>query len=256
MADQNIRSLSRQKARSIIIKFLDQIKEESLLEHKTGLTYTQLNLAGFIGLKRTQDISNAKSGSENISDKRLYDLLELLVSSFEELKIEGNEEDKYIHELAFKLANNLIDISTQPGEKFNRSKIFELKDLKYKPKEWSLYKRERFIAIVGAGASHSATKNSTKPIPIAKGAVSILRQAFNHKVQQKIIDDEIKRLANIRQTSIDDFETQLMALARFSSPLLIKKLEEFCGNRNTPTLVYDILAHMFKHRFVDVIINF
>lgn len=54
-----------------------------------------------------------------------------------------------------------------------------------------------------------------------------------------------------------DFETSLFLLTKFFPITIIReRIQDLYDYKYGPTLFYDILAHLFKHRMVDVIVNF
>ncbi|MBK7939692.1 MAG: hypothetical protein IPJ82_22550 [Lewinellaceae bacterium] len=54
-----------------------------------------------------------------------------------------------------------------------------------------------------------------------------------------------------------DFESYLLLMTKFFREQDVRKaLQEMFNVRYAPCLFYEIAAHLFKHRFFDVIINF
>ncbi len=159
-------------------------------------------------------------------------------------------------ELSVKLAYNLIDVSLDINEEKEKphKKILADKETRALRKQ---IKRARYIVIVGAGASKAASEK----IPTAKDVADILESRYlsQHKVIREIVENEQKRLYKVNALNPDDFETRLLALNRFFPDEIRKELKEIFHPElkyTTPNLFYEILAHMFKHRFIDVIINF
>lgn len=112
------------------------------------------------------------------------------------------------------------------------------------------YPFSRNIVIVGAGGSH----NACKEIKLAKQAGEHLLGQFS-KIKD-LIDSEIKNLSRIYQLKEDDFETKLLAINKFYPKDLKKELRDLYDHRYYPCLTYEIIAHLFKHRFIDAIVNF
>jgi len=128
-----------------------------------------------------------------------------------------------------------------------------------KVKEW------RSIAIFGAGASYSAFKS----IPLANKFIEILKEKenFSFKEIMKLgpIHDRYKYLASKlddHKTKFNseeklDFETELSVLSNIYDENSIKQLlKEIYGFRYPVSPVYEFIAHMFRHRMMDVILNF
>lgn len=260
----DIPNISRNELYTFILRALEIIKADRLVDKATGYSYTQARLAELIQLGRKEDISQARNRDSNISTERLRSLLKRLITTFEELRLYtdgsvdtlGDEAEVLLEDLAKKLALNLVDVSTLINkERINYQAIYK-DPATYLNRSNIAPPRERFIAVIGAGATHAATKRSQKPIPLASEAMAELRQAFNRKVKKEFIDEEVKRLANLRQTSFENFETQLVALAKFNQNHLLDALTKLCGNRHVPALEHEIIAHLVKHRFLDVVINF
>lgn len=103
-------------------------------------------------------------------------------------------------------------------------------------------------------------KNSEDKSKIKKRISDNLKE-FNNKSQayinESVIEDEINHLTTVFGES-PDFESKLQALSKY--PAIENKvreiLKELMGSRYQPLLSYEILAHLFKQRAIDVIINF
>ncbi len=171
-----------------------------------------------------------------------------------------NQNAKEFHDLARKIALNLIHVSIDSKEVENaiketmNSKVgkCEYKDAEYRP--------ERFVVVVGAGASHDAFNG----IPLGKSGAELLKKELTKGNQDIIdmIDDELVRLETVYKLNPGEFETQLLAYNKFYSNTqgkgknLVDTICELYHHMYYPSLCYEMLAHMFKHRFIDVIINF
>lgn len=114
-------------------------------------------------------------------------------------------------------------------------------------------KRERFVLVVGAGASNAATNGY---MPLGKDGAEEIRKRLIKRIPKELIEEEIKRLKYSYRLEPEDFETKLLAFSRFSRKDVVTALREICGYAHIPSLAYEILAHMLKHRFLDIIINF
>lgn len=159
-----------------------------------------------------------------------------------------------LHMLAHKLAINLIDVSMPFKEKVNPQKeiIREGQEIElFKDQD---RKKERFILVAGAGASYAATN---KYIPLGKEAAEEIRKRLLEKpIPETLIKEEIDRLSFIYRLPPDEFETKILAYSKYGRKEVIEALREICGYAYIPSLSYEIIAHMFKHRFIDGIINF
>jgi len=113
------------------------------------------------------------------------------------------------------------------------------------------YKQERTIVIVGAGASQAACSLLTG----AEAARVLLKEVSNY-TDINMINEEIEKLTWHYNLDSEDFETILLALSKFTRNSVIKMHKKFYDIRYNPWIGYEILAHMFKYRFIDAIINF
>ncbi len=146
----------------------------------------------------------------------------------------------------------------------------------------------RNILIVGAGA----TKNAFHNIPLAKDAIDELYSSFRFNINGQEIsfrDITNKSSKSIKHRKSDgvfnlleslqakyriekeklylydksseptdlDFETALYLLTKFF-PLsqVLFQLHKLYHKRYGPILFYEIVSHLLKHRFIDVVINF
>ena len=107
----------------------------------------------------------------------------------------------------------------------------------------------RVIAIVGAGASKSSG------VPLGKEAIEKIVESVS--MPKEMLKAELDRLTLAYRLPEDAFETVLMALS--SNPHTAsetrEKLKELFDFRYIPSLCYEILAHLMKHRFIDAIIT-
>ncbi len=110
-------------------------------------------------------------------------------------------------------------------------------------------KPPQIIVVVGAGASNAACD-----LPNGKEAAKELRSDIN--VSFEIVDKEIARIALQYNLLEEDFETVLLALAKFDRPRVLQRLAAIYGRRHHPWIGYELLAHFLKHRFVDAVVNF
>ncbi len=165
-------------------------------------------------------------------------------------------KENAIDDLATKLARNLVSISFKAGvETRNAAKeILALQKINFKP--------ERFIVVVGAGSS----KHANKQIPLGQEAIKKLKKDYNldstveNKIGfqgiRKLFKDEIEELSQVYRLEKNDFETVLLALSKYFPKDIYEKLATYYGYRYYPDSFYELLAHLFKNRFIDAIINF
>lgn len=161
-----------------------------------------------------------------------------------------------LNELARKLAMNLVDISTRSREeRVDYENIFTDPGV-YKNRSQGDKVRDRFIAVVGGGFSHAATYDTKAPIPDSVEMIQRLRDAYEGNVIVEWVEDEINRLKSMASVQDADFETSLIAFTRFNEAFAVSELRKMCGYKHVPNLSCEILAHLLKHRFLDVILNF
>lgn len=124
----------------------------------------------------------------------------------------------------------------------------------------------RNILVIGAGA----TFDSYQQFPLAGDAIKLLEESFglyenvnsNFTKKYKEEKEKIQELllnyhgSNKTQNPLD-FETTLSILSTLLPVNEIrKKLKEIYNFRYLPSLSCEIIAHLFKHGFVDAIVNF
>ena len=108
----------------------------------------------------------------------------------------------------------------------------------------------RVITILGAGASYSLG------LPLENFVMKKINE--DSSLHKNTFDGEINPLTSVYRQPHEAVETNL--IASYSNPGIEKeirsKLQELYNFRYLPILSYEILAHLFKHRFIDAIINF
>jgi len=194
---------------------------------------------------------------------------------------------EHFKELAKVIAINHINSSVgiiDEAEKFERThkelkEILEShvlnQELKYSEirgqKNW-----KRIILIVGAGASYNAFKN----IKLGRQATESIYRNFNFGIDfWDVINSELNTNLNgikaikekfLKEKNIlslynkdrfknneIDFETALVLLSKFfPSSKLREIIVQLYSFRHGPTLFHDIISHLLKHRFIDIVINF
>jgi|GEM_PF-1953830 len=118
--------------------------------------------------------------------------------------------------------------------------------------------RCRNIVVIGAGASY----DSYMGIPLGKQMIQAFQEDFVDPIQKidflrekfELEKNEIYKLLK----SELDFENFLSLLSNFfvTQDKLRAEIAEHTGFRYPPSLFYEIIAHMLKHSFIDVVINF
>lgn len=187
--------------------------------------------------------------------------------------------------LAKELAINYLNASTLDLEHTNRAEstyrrelvdeiLFGVRKINHS---------SRNILVIGAGCTY----NIHKDIPLARDAIKTIhskirldkrdfsqiiaqeaptksrtrsRIFFDQAIRNKYWD-EYKRLklhSSDYGSDVDaDFETSLNLLSKILPLSTIRDLiKKIYNHRHGPILFYEIVAHLFKHRFIDAIINF
>jgi hypothetical protein len=170
-----------------------------------------------------------------------------------------------LEKLARLLAANYVDTSISTDAlKYNRGATFKRV---FKPASHELMSDPptRNILVVGAGTSTAAF--GPEAFPPAKAATCELNRRLETDETLGLrpnwinarIDEEKDRLrvAYGYTDANDDFETNLAILSNVYSPTIIaRKLAEMYRERYWPHLTFELIGHMLKHRFIDVVINF
>jgi hypothetical protein len=121
--------------------------------------------------------------------------------------------------------------------------------------------RYRCIVVIGAGASFSACR----ALKLGRDFAKKLKNEFasegppawkKKKRIERLINDELSRLKKIYKLNPYEFETVLYAIGKYQSEALLERLRQVYDHRYNPSLTYEVLAHLLKHRFVDAVINF
>jgi SIR2-like domain len=152
---------------------------------------------------------------------------------------------KKFHDLALRMAQNHIYLSVRNENYFTAARSF----LKKTPRSIP----SKIVAVVGAGASNDACG-----LPTGAEAADRLINAFvsGGIVKRELIMDEIHRITVEYRLEQGDFEAALLALSKFDQKTVLHELNAIYNRRHYPSLTYEILAHLLKHRFIDAIVNF
>lgn len=161
-------------------------------------------------------------------------------------------------DLARKIALNLIYVSLDEEDAFDgiREAIKDNKAIIGRHTKGDFVcKPERFVVVIGAGASRNANQNIKLAGEAADGLIQKLTK--NKKDVLELIQFELDRLESVYKLNRNEFETILLALSRFyPKDQIVNKIYEIYKHEHYPSLFYELLAHMFKHRLIDAIINF
>lgn len=150
-----------------------------------------------------------------------------------------------IKELAEKFAYNLLSISFEDDDVLKEAIKEVTNNESISPK----HKKERFIAVIGAGTSY----NANNYIPLGFKASEIL---MNHyRIYEPLISHEIDRLSEVYKLDKNVFETRLLAINKHSIDLY-DQLKRMYNYRFYPDKFYELLSHLLKNRFIDAIVNF
>lgn len=161
------------------------------------------------------------------------------------------ESQTTLDKLARDMAINMIDLATVDDDEFLDAIKYFLDDYKGIDKD----RRVRNILIVGSGAS----SNANTKIP---SAFKVVEDLYEQYVKTSELEAK-KNLYNLKVaeknpgTDAEKFENKLKTLDFLLWDKDIKQIfRTKLGYRHTPSLFYEIVGHMFKHRLIDVIINF
>ena len=166
--------------------------------------------------------------------------------------------DKKLEELARKMALNLIHVTLDENDAFRAIETV-IDNSNYSMNEPEAgnfpYKPERFVVVVGAGASFNANPGLKLASEAADEVTANLTK--NNEYVSELLGLELDRLEAVYKLNREEFETRMLALSRFyPKERVTNEIYEIYNHRHSPSLFYELLAHMFKHRFIDVIINF
>jgi hypothetical protein len=119
-------------------------------------------------------------------------------------------------------------------------------------------RRCRNVLIIGAGASF----DSYSGVPLGQQLVNSFEEIFVSKLKsipflEEKYENEKKEIVKLLKGDFD-FENFLSLLSTFfvTQTALREEIKNHTGFRYSPSLFYEIVAHMLKHTFLDVVINF
>jgi hypothetical protein len=112
----------------------------------------------------------------------------------------------------------------------------------------------RNIFVIGAGATY----NNFKEFPYGEAMHKILKKELNVDAYINAVEsfrDGIRK--EFEEAESLDFERYISFLARsFGKDKVTEVLKKFYNVKHLPCLGYEIIAHLLKHGFIDVVINF
>jgi hypothetical protein len=110
------------------------------------------------------------------------------------------------------------------------------------------FTKSRNILILGAGATTNAN-NEIKP---ASKFVTLIKGLF----PTKQLNEQLEYLSRVYNLHRDEFETVMLACSKLDNEKVHRALKSCYDYKHVPNLFFEIVAHLFKHRFIDIIINF
>nr|MCU0346905.1 SIR2 family protein [Saprospiraceae bacterium] len=193
--------------------------------------------------------------------------------------------DTFIKDIATELAYNYMTVSF--GETYKdgylvagidneeevKQNIFHDPDALHQTRgDWQ---KCRNILVIGSGASYDAFRS----IPLGKETkaevlkrlklLSLLdaNQAFSDKFEEEAERILANRMGEIPKKNdkdlswiLDarfDFESFLLLLTHFFREQEIRTvIHDIFNVRHAPSMFYEVMAHLFKHSFIDIIVNF
>ena len=159
----------------------------------------------------------------------------------------SNIQARSVKDVARGMALNLVNVSL--GNLVTKEVIEEINTYDNALNNGPIV-NQRFIVVVGAGASYNASKS----LPLGRSAGEVLKNKFPGL--SELIEDELVRLENVYKLNRDEFETVLLAISKFKSKELVDEIHKLYNHKHNPSISYELLAHLLKHRFIDGIINF
>lgn len=256
------------KAINGVIKF---IRKEKSIPHITFQYQIEEEIwkKGYLtNLLRSKEHYSRSSSRVSVNKKRGEALDKIIKKYALTYEITNNEvkffpSDKENHSeikiLAARLAINLVDSATKeptPNQKSGTYDDILKSKLALQLIETGEIKRERYIMIIGDQVSHAITKGA---IPLSIDVAKRIQAKISEDSKLKdLVNDEIKRLKKFNRIAPkeDNFEIILMACMQYGRKSVIKELQEIYGVKYLNSLTYDIIAHLLKHRLIDMVINF
>lgn len=126
--------------------------------------------------------------------------------------------------------------------------------LLYDPEHTIDFKKSK-ISELGAGLGFSSEQIED----FKQLAITFLKDAktLHEKLSNWLVEEEKILLSSHKDLDELDFELTLYLLSKTYSIRDIQNvIQDVYGDKNRPGLSYEIMAHMLKHRMIDVIVNF
>jgi hypothetical protein len=174
--------------------------------------------------------------------------MELLLGSTTRRQVAKPQLTPAFHRLALDLARNHV-FSSVPWERFGTVCDRLLASRQTSAASPDLFP-PRVVVVLGAGASAAGCD-----LPLGPAAGELLAERLT-RVNKDVLAEEVTRLRLEYHLNASDFETTLLALNKYDPTRLLDELTNVFGRRFYPSVCYELLAHMMKHRFIDAIINF
>lgn len=173
-----------------------------------------------------------------------------------------------LEELAFELGYNYLSSSFGDTDTFREApNLQEQLKFIFNDDEWiekaahriKNNERVRNIMVVGAGTS----ADTYRCIPLASEIMDELSAKYRANIKKvpfldEKYEQERKEILDITRETELSFENYLYLLSNFfvKQQSLRKDIEEMTNFRYAPSLFNEIIAHLLKHSFLDVVINF
>lgn len=172
---------------------------------------------------------------------------------------QSQKNDEILEEIVSQFVSNYLSISNlsystnqPPSKEWLRQVLIDI------PKNCD-FSEVRNVIVLGAGASFDCYPS----IPMAEVAKEKIKQNLGvselsiNEAFLKKVEEHKKRLQDLHSVNPEEFESELAILSNFiTTEDILHQLSLLYNKRLYPSLFYEIVAHLFKHRFIDAIINF
>lgn len=187
------------------------------------------------------------------------------------VKQDGFRNHEAMNTLARHLANNYFDVTFGYPTPPDYQDFYKRVLTGGNPRDFATEPRVRNILVVGAGASFAAFGGELCPLAVpaidklrSKLDVDMLQKALrqpdlnNPRAPDRFTEEEelVRQLHGIADPKAD-FESQLTILSKFYTPRQIRDvISRMYHHRYHPHILFETIAHLLKHRFIDVVINY
>lgn len=159
--------------------------------------------------------------------------------------------------LARKLAINYVDTSLRSPDLTKKKRIATVERVCSSSMAEAVEDSpRRTLLLLGDGASRAAFGEAT--FPTGREAIERLDRDLPERPAwiEEQIREEKRRLSVTYKDVEEDFVLHLTILASFYPPdMVLDKLAAIYNKRYWPHLTFELVAHLLKHRFVDVVVN-